>query len=242
MEYIALLSGGKDSVLALDLSMNKYKVERILTMVPKNKESYMFHTPALEIIKDVGEAISIPLIMVDSLGEKEEEVKDLHEIIKELKPRGIIAGAIASEYQKSRLQKICDEERIELITPLWQKDPHWVIETIISRGYKVIFVGVAAMGLTREWLGREIDNQTYQELLEIEKKYRINIAGEGGEFETLVLDCPIYKSKINILEKEIHWERINGWLEIKKVVLEKKKMIKESKYQILPKSKEGNQL
>ncbi|MHA1917918.1 MAG: diphthine--ammonia ligase [Candidatus Ranarchaeia archaeon] len=225
MEYIALLSGGKDSVLALDLSMEKYNVEKIVTMIPRNKESYMFHTPALEIINEVGEAISIPLLTVGTLGEKEKEVDDLHEVIKKLKPKGIIAGAIASKYQKVRLQKICDKENIKLITPLWHKDPHWVIKTLLSRGYRVIFVGVAAMGLTKEWLGREIDSDSYKELLKIEEKFQINIAGEGGEFETLVLDCPIYKSKINILEKEIHWDRTNGWLEIKKVELEKKRKL-----------------
>ncbi|MHA2406960.1 MAG: diphthine--ammonia ligase [Candidatus Ranarchaeia archaeon] len=221
-EYVALLSGGKDSLLALDLSRSSYNVDTILTMFPENRESYMFHTPALEAMDHVQKALNIPLVKISTPGEKEKEVIDLHQAIRKLNPKGIVAGAIASTYQRDRLKKICDEESIELITPLWNKESHWVIQTLLSRKYEVIFVGVGAQGLTQEWLGRTLNLETYEELKNLEKKYHINVSGEGGEYETLVLDAPHYRYRLDIKESLVHWEKLSGWLELKKIQLKKK--------------------
>jgi ABC transporter with metal-binding/Fe-S-binding domain ATP-binding protein len=218
-EYVALLSGGKDSLLALDLSLSQYDVDMILTVLPENRESYMFHTPALEAIDYVQKALGIPLVKVPTLGEEEKEVGDLHKAIKRIQPKGLIAGAIASSYQRDRLKKICDQEQIELVTPLWNKDSHWVIQKILEKNYKVIFVGVGAQGFTQEWLGRTITTETYKELKNLEKKYQINVSGEGGEYETLVLDSPLYRYRLDIQESSIHWDKLSGWLEINKIQL-----------------------
>ncbi|GAG82411.1 unnamed protein product, partial [marine sediment metagenome] len=183
-EYVALLSGGKDSLLALELSLPNYDINTILTVIPENQESYMFHTPALEAIDYVEKALNIPLVKVFTPGEKEKELDDLHRAIQKIHPKGIIAGAIASTYQRDRLRKICDKEQIDLVTPLWGKDPHWVIQTLLSRKYEVIFVGVAAQGLDKEWLGRTLTPEVYEELKFMENKYHVNVCGEGREYET----------------------------------------------------------
>ncbi|MHA2060100.1 MAG: diphthine--ammonia ligase, partial [Candidatus Ranarchaeia archaeon] len=194
----------------------------ILTVISQNRESYMFHTPALEAMDYIEKALDIPLVKVHTPGVKEEEVLDLHRAIRKLRPKGIIAGAIASTYQRDRLRTICEEEQIDLVTPLWKKESHWVIETLLARKYEVMFVGVGAQGLTKEWLGRTLTPEVYDELKILEKKYHVNVSGEGGEYESLVLDAPLYHSRLEIQDSTVHWDKLSGWLELKKIQLKPK--------------------
>ena len=144
----------------------------------------------------------------------------LKKILKELNIDGVISGAIASEYQRTRIEKICHELKIKSFTPLWHKNQLQIIKEQIKAGFKIIIVGVSAYGLDKSWLGKIIDNESIKNIISIEKKYKINVAGEGGEYETIVVDGPIFKKKIIIDDYKIKWNRDNGYLYIKKSHLE----------------------
>jgi len=77
-------------------------------------------------------------------------------------------------------------------------------------GFKVIITGVFAYPFDKSWLGRKINKQFIKEITELHKKYKINPAGEGGEFETFVLDCPLFKKPLKIKDKKISGEK-NSW-------------------------------
>ncbi|OPY27576.1 MAG: ATP-binding region [Methanobacterium sp. PtaU1.Bin242] len=96
------------------------------------------------------------------------------------------------------------------------------MDEIITSGFKVILVSVSAEGLDESWLGRRIDKELLDELLLLHEKYGMHLAFEGGEAETLVLDCPLFKKRIKILNTEKIWERDSGYLNIKKAILEDK--------------------
>jgi len=81
-------------------------------------------------------------------------------------------------------------------------------------------VGIYAFGLDKSWLGKIIDNESIKNIISIEKKYKINIAGEGGEYETITVDGPIFKKKLIIDDYKIRWNRDNGYLNIKNSHLE----------------------
>lgn len=227
MKVGVLFSGGKDSAYALYKAMQKEDVQCLITVVSLNKESYMFHTPNIELTEMQAEAIGLPLISLISSGEKEKELNDLKKAIKkakeEFKIEGIVSGAIASVYQAVRIQKICDELNLWCFNPLWQKEQIELLSEIVTNRFECIISGVFAYPLSEKWLGRKIDLQTINELKELMKKYQISPAGEGGELETFVLNAEFFKKKISIIKSAISFSKGSGIFKIKKAVLEEKK-------------------
>ena len=142
-------------------------------------------------------------------------------ILSEIEIDGVISGALASEYQRTRIEKVCYDLNIKSFTPIWHKNQELILRNLINAGFKIIVVGVFAQGFDETWLGRSIDESCIDELVKIQKKYGINIAGEGGEFETLVLDGPIFKKKLVLDEVSKEWKRDSGILKVIKSHLER---------------------
>ncbi|MGZ7120189.1 MAG: diphthine--ammonia ligase, partial [Methanobacterium sp.] len=176
----------------------------------------------IHVAELLAEAMGINFIQKVTKGIKEEELEDLTEILGNLKDNGVEAiysGALHSVYQKSRIDNICDELGLKSCAPLWHRDPEEYIKEIINLGFEVIITSVSAEGLDKSWLGKKIDFDVLNEIKDLNKKYGINMAFEGGEAETLVLDGPIFKKRIKIVESETIWDRDSGYFLIKDAVL-----------------------
>lgn len=225
MKLGILFSGGKDSFLAMLKMMKEHEIACLVSVVSRNRESYMFHVPGIEVVDYSAKALNLPLIKQETPGEKEKELKDLEKAIKEgiekHEIEGVVSGAIASTYQATRIQKICDTLDVKCFNPLWQKSQINILKEVVEKKIKVVVTGVAGYPLDESWLGREIDKRFIDDVLLLEKKYKINPAGEGGEFETMVLDSPVHRYSIQIVEAEKHFLKNYGFYEIKKVGLKK---------------------
>jgi ABC transporter with metal-binding/Fe-S-binding domain ATP-binding protein len=209
MRLAALWSGGKDSSYAAFLSMEEgHRIKYLVTMFPEQQDSWMFHWPAVELTKLQAEAVGIKQITQKTKGEKEKELEDLKRVLEKIKNEidGVVSGAVASQYQKSRIDKICKGLGLESIAPLWQKSPGQLLREEIDSGFEIIIVGVFAEGFDKSWLGRKIDDKCFEDLIELSKKYGISCVAEGGEFETLVTNCPIFKKKIQMEDSKIIWD------------------------------------
>ena len=202
MKLGVLFSGGKDSTYAAYLAKKEYELSCLISVYSVNKESYMFHTPSIKKTEEQAKLIGIPIITWETEGKKEDELKDLEKAIRlairEYKIEGIITGAIQSVYQSLRIQKICNKLNIECFNPLWLKNEEEYLDEIIENKFKVIITGVFAYPLDEKWLGREIDSDFIREIKELNRKYKLSIIGEGGEFETIVIDCPLFKKPLKL--------------------------------------------
>jgi len=222
MRLAALVSGGKDSLYAAYLAGKEHEIKYIVSIISENPESYMFHFPNAELVEKQAEAMQIPITQKITKGEKEKELFDLIEVLKEIKNiDGVVSGALASNYQKTRIDKICSDLNLKSLTPLWQRDPVGLIKEMIENRFVIIITAVAAPPLDESWLGRKIDERCISDLVELNKKYGIHPTFEGGEAETFVLDCPLFKRKIEITGSEKIWDEKtrSGWLKIKKIEL-----------------------
>ena len=225
MKLGVLFSGGKDSCLALQKAKERDEVICLITVISENPESFMFHTVNIGLTRLQAEAAGLPLVSVTTKGEKEEELEDLKKALTEAKKfgiEGVVTGAIKSEYQKSRIEKVCNELGIECINPLWHRDEIDIMKEIVELGFKVVITGVFAEPFGKEWLGRRIDSETIEELGKLERTYQINPSGEGGEIETTVLDAPFFRKRISIEKSSVSFSRDSGTLDIKKAVLVEK--------------------
>jgi asparagine synthase (glutamine-hydrolysing) len=202
----------------------------------------MFHTPAVELVELQAEAIGVPLVMKETEGEKERELEDLRAALREAKARygieGVVTGALWSTYQKERIERIAREEHLMVFAPLWHMNQETELRLIVSN-FEVIFTSISAYGLDKSWLGRKITTEDVAHLVDLDQRMAkhynrnhparrtggLNIAGEGGEFESLVLDGPLFKKKLVLVESEIIEEDANtARLVVKEAKLEEKQI------------------
>lgn len=221
MKVAALFSGGKDSVFSIYIAQQYgWEVTHLVSLQPEKTDSWMFHSVNIHLVDYLAEALQIPLVKKQTKGEKEHELADLQEILSTLPIDGVISGAIASEYQRTRIEQICVNLKIKSFTPLWHKDQELIVRQQLQAGFTSIIVGVFAQGFNESWLGRTIDEQCISDLLCLQKKYKINLAGEGGEFETLVLSGPLFHKKLILDKTEKEWRRDCGILNVQQAHLQ----------------------
>lgn len=223
MRVAVLATGGKDSALALHRVLSEgYEVKCLVSMIPLRENSWMFHYPNIRLMDLFAEAVDIQLIKTETAGIKEREVEDLKRVIGKLDVKGIVSGAIASNYQKTRIEKICKQLKLKCITPLWQENPLKILNEILNLKFEAIITGVSAYGFSKEWLGRKIDEDTIKALIELNRQYGVSLVGEGGEYETLVLNAQFFKKRIRVLEAEKIWRNQSGYFLVTKAKLEDK--------------------
>ncbi|MBI2665688.1 diphthine--ammonia ligase [Candidatus Woesearchaeota archaeon] len=223
-----LFSGGKDSTYAAYVMQKQnYQLSCLITLKSENPSSYMFHTPAIDLTELQAKAMGIPIVFQQTSGKKEEELADLQKALSRAKQQyvldGIITGAIFSTYQRNRIENICDKVGLKIFSPLWHKPQSQELKELLQSGFHFMLTSIAAEGLDRDWLRKAITEKEVKKLLELEQKIGFHPAGEGGEYESLVVDCPLFKQRLVIEEVEIVEEnKYTAHLIIKKAKLEQK--------------------
>jgi len=234
--WVSLFSGGKDSSWALYRALESgLDVRRLVTVHP-SEDSYMYHVPATDLTALAAESIGIDLLDVDpgdleadavtdSTRQGDDELEPLEAALVDLENdlegglAGVTAGAVESEFQTNRIQAMCDRLECELFAPLWQEDPRELADAMLEAGFEILIVQVAAYGLDESWLGRRLDHDAIADLEELHEEYGVHILGEGGEFETLVVDGPHMDQRI-ALEYETEWDGSRGRIQVTDASLE----------------------
>jgi ABC transporter with metal-binding/Fe-S-binding domain ATP-binding protein len=203
MSWAALTSGGKDSILSCQKALDSGKdVRYLVTARPKNPDSYMFHSANLDAVPVIARVSHMEYVEIATHGRKEEELADLEAGLAALDIEGVIAGAVASVYQAERVRTICDQLGLELFTPLWYMDTEALVREVADRLDARIVV-TAAEGLDESYLGARFDADLIDRLKKVAATYRINIAGEGGEYESLTLNAPFYSRPVTFATSEV---------------------------------------
>jgi diphthine-ammonia ligase len=228
MKVAALFSGGKDSTYAIyKMLKSGHGVECILSIVPNSEESMLFHYPNIELTSILAKAMEIPYERVYSnepSGASEAIVLQsaLGMIRQKYKIDGVIHGGISSQFQRRIFEGACGHFEISMISPLWGCSPKKYMHELIESQFKITITGVACLGLGPKWLGRALDKDLLLELEELSSKYGFNLNFEGGEAETIITDCPIFKKKLVINEGSVRWYGDRGIFEIRDVSLTSK--------------------
>ncbi|MBU89331.1 MAG: TIGR00289 family protein [Euryarchaeota archaeon] len=192
----------------------------MITVKITGDDSMMFQLQNTEIAEYQAKSIGVEWLKVNSSGIENDEIDELENAIREFEGTldAIVVGALRSDYQKTRIERMC--ERLNLISfcPLWHHSPTEHMNSLIEHGFDVRIVSVSSEGLDQRWLGEKITRESLKELSTLSKKFRFNLDGEGGEFETITLDAPHFKKTI-ICEGEKTWNGVRGVWDITKIQL-----------------------
>ena len=214
MRVAVLSSGGKDSAAAWWWATCRgWEVTHLVTVRITGGDSWMFQVPGTHLVKHQAELAGIPWIEVESKGIQEEEIDDLESALAELEIDGVVSGALRSDYQKSRIERMAQRLEIKSWTPLWHQKSEAHMRGLIENKFEVFITGVSCEGLGKEWIGRTLDASNLHELEGLAKRYRFNVDGEGGEYETLVTGGPHLQGRLE-LSGDVHWDGVRGTYEI----------------------------
>ncbi len=206
MRAISLLSGGKDSFLSALFAMDQ-GMDVVLSITVKPEEySEMFHFPNVDISSYVSSLLGIKNIQI----EEDKFYTQVPEIAREYDAKVLVSGAIASNFQKTRIERMCTENRLISYTPLWMVDQIREVREVISSRIKAALVSVSAEGLGEDMLGKVIDEVLLEKLTGLWQRYKINISGEGGEYESLVMGW--FRNSIPVERFEKIWNGTSGYL------------------------------
>ncbi|MFA5945214.1 MAG: diphthine--ammonia ligase [Candidatus Thermoplasmatota archaeon] len=220
MRVLALLSGGKDSVCAIETARGfGWDVAAALVLRPAEDDAWMFHTPNLDVVAGVAECLGLPLVEAEVRSGKVEEVEDLQRAVtaakRELGLDGLVSGALASEYQRTRIDLVGHRAGLKSFAPLWHKQPRGYVDGLVAAGWDIRFSRTAADGVPSSWAGQRLDGAKVAAMAG--HRSRPHVAGEGGEYETLVLDAPCYGRRL-IVERAMVEEtasratwRVEAW-------------------------------
>jgi diphthine-ammonia ligase len=215
MKLAALYSGGKDSTYALQIMEQQgHEVDPLVSIVPTDPHSWLFHTPNLHLMPLLAEALGKSLVTVSSPGTEAGDLQALRGALGGLDVEGVITGAIASDYQWDRINGVCEDLGLRVFSPLWRKEQSMLMDDLISSGIRPAIVAIQAEGLGPEWLGQVLDEGALKRLAQLAATKGINLSGEGGEYETLTLDSPFHLRRLEIMAAETRLGRDGGRLNV----------------------------
>ncbi len=220
MRLAALYSGGKDSTFAIYKAVGGgHDVVCLITILPDRDDSLFFHYPNARLTAHQAECMGIPLVTASArCGSRDEELGALERAVSDAARRfafdGLVTGGIASRFQTDNFEMICRKLGLKYYAPSWGADQARYMHDLLANDFVIMITGVSAAGLDQSWLGRIIDVQALHELEALSRKYGFSIAFEGGEAETFVLDCPIFRKRIEVRDARKHWDGVRGYFEI----------------------------
>lgn len=220
MKVLALISGGKDSTFNMMKCVQEgHQIIALGNLYPptgqEELDSYMYQSVGHDVIGAYAECMELPLYRREISGTpknlgygyertEEDEVEDLFELIREVKEKhpdleAVSSGAIFSTYQKNRVENICERLGLISLAYLWEREQKALLTEMIESGLHAILIKVAVYGLNGDDLGKTLEEMR-PKLFHLESKVGVNVCGEGGEFESLTLDCPLFKRRLVIDE------------------------------------------
>jgi len=212
-----LSSGGKDSAAAWWWAICKgWDVTTLITMRVTSGDSMMFQVPGTDIVEYQAKLANVDWISINTEGVENLEIYDLEQELAKLNIDALVCGALRSDYQKSRIERMCSRIGIISYTPLWHQSALSHITGLVDNGFGVMITSVACDGLDESWIGKILDQESLKVLIQLSEKYRFNVDGEGGEYETLVVRGPHFDGNIDIVG-DVKWHGLRGELIIHKM-------------------------
>jgi diphthine-ammonia ligase len=227
MKFVALLSGGKDSCFNVIKCLEYgHSLVCLANLAPPDEftgndlDSFMFQTAGHNVIDYMADCFDVPLIRRHVMGfavnqeldyrneESGDEVEDMFLLLQEVKQKfpdilGVSCGAIISTYQRLRVESVCERLGFTVLSYLWQRDRVELLQEMVSNGVEAVLVKVAGAGLEPKLhLGKSLA-ELQPSLLKFHKRYGLDVCGEGGEYESIVLNCSVFKKRLQLSKTEI---------------------------------------
>lgn len=212
MRVAVLSSGGKDSAAAWWWAICQgWTVDALVTVCIDGEDSPMFQIPGTALVEQQARLAGVPWVAVHTSGATPDDVDALETALRQRSIDGIVSGAVRSDYQKSRLERMAERLGVRSWTPLWHQSGRSHVHGMVENGFEIMLTSVSAEGLDESWLGHVLTLDSFAELEALAQKHRFHVEGEGGEYETLVLSGPHVHGRLEVTWSKA-WDGRRGHL------------------------------
>ena len=217
MKVAVLFSGGKDSTYAAYLAKQSgHDLKCLITAEPESAESKLLHHPNIHLASLQAKSMELEHLTIQT--NPENELDSVASLLKQAASKygitGAVHGGIASVYQKEQFTIACKSANLSPIGPVWGMEPVQYMRSLLDFNFSFVITAVSAGGLDDSWLGRKMDAASLKVLHALSIKHSFNLNFEGGEAETLVLDCPLFSRELVIDAAKPVWDGYRGIFEI----------------------------
>jgi diphthine-ammonia ligase len=183
----------------------------------QERDSAMFQTVGWSNVSLLAEAMDLPLYVErtdmeavetgrDYRPREGDEVEDLLRLLAraqaEARAEAVTAGAILSDYQRVRVESTCLRLGLTALAPLWRRNQAELLSEMVAVGIEAVLVKVACLGLSASHLGLTLA-EAEPDLTRLAAKYGVNVCGEGGEYETFTLNCPLFRRRLAVADRKV---------------------------------------
>ena len=220
MKLASLFSGGKDSTYAIYVVQKQgHDIACLLSVFPNSDESHLLHHPNMAWTKLQSESMNIPQLLISSDSDNtDEELSKLEILLQKAKEQfdieGVVHGGIKSNFQKDKFETLCSKLNLIVVAPLWGLESQQYMNDLLDSKFEFIMTVISSDGLDDSWLGKLISKSDIYILKRLSQKFGFNLNFEGGEAETFVINCPLFKNSIKINKFEKIWDGYRGRFEI----------------------------
>ena len=199
MRVVASWSGGKDSCFACYKAiLDGFDVVHLLNFISEDS-GRSSHGLGAELLSIQSQAVGIPIVQGRAKRNTyEQEFKKVVGRLKQDNIQGIVFGDVHLQEHKDWIERVCSEMDIVSIFPLWGRDPENIVHDFIDSGFDAIIVAIKAEILREEWLGQRVNQNLIEEL----RDRKIDPCGEAGEYHTFVVDGPLFKRRLKIIDSD----------------------------------------
>ena len=229
MDVAVLYSGGKDSTYAIEYCMKKnWNIKYLLSVKPSRTDCYLFHYATVEHTRELAKILGIRHVLVGcDVADPAQEANIVKNVVlsNERVDAVVLGGVGLQETQIKSLQEALLPFKIEVFASHAGLDSYDLLKEMISKGYEIIITEVASDGLTEKHLGFKLNKDTFDYFNKLSQKYGFEILGEGGYYNSLVVDGPIFKKRLAILNEKKVMNGSSGYLEVNEVAVVDKTVV-----------------
>ncbi len=230
MDVAIMYSGGKDSTLAIEYAMSRgWNIKYLLSVKPSRKDCYLFHYATVEHTKQLAEILGFKHILIGcDVADAEKEAELIREVVEKNPVEALVLGGVGlQETQLKSLQNELHPFGVEVFASHAGMEHDQLVEDMIARGYDIRITQVAVEGLGEGWLGEKLTKENFDRLKRLSQRHGFHIGFEGGHADTLVVDGPIFKKRLELGDvKKVIDDEYCGHIEVGRVKIVDKNIVK----------------
>lgn len=194
-------SGGKDCCLALMRVRDQFDVRVMITMFDEPIERSRSHGLRASVIRAQADRLGVTTIFEGC--DWPTYTVAFERAVARAKAAGcthVIFGDIFEDSHRAWTERVCETAGLTAVQPLWGESTDLLVREFIDRGGDARLVTVREEHLDASSLGQPLSLAVVDELA----ARGLDPAGERGEYHSVVTNCPLFSSPIDV----VHGERV----------------------------------
>ncbi len=220
-----MYSGGKDSNYAVKHALDKgWNIKYLLSVKPTRTDCYLFHYATVEHTKLQAETLGMKHYLLGcSVADPKQEAEIVRQFVasNEKVDAVVLGGTGLQATQIRSIQEALRSHGVEVFAAHSGQDHFEVLKQMINDGFEIMITQVASEGLP-QWLGKTITKDNITQLEEDANKFGFHVGGEGGYYDSFVVNAPTFNKKIVVETEQVMEDQYSGHVLIKKAKLVEK--------------------